>query len=841
MRGRGAPLKSGVRDHMEPRFGRDFSNVRVHTGSGASAVASDLGARAFTVGNDIFFSAGTYNSGSDTGRRLIAHELTHTVQQGGGSAKARPMRVQRKKGQNQNASKSEEELTPGKFVDPKTKASIDTTTKPKNVTLPQLLVPKIGGKLKGKKMRGLAEGRPGLPDSDFVFGGRVERGDTARQQWLTAVNRDAVEKKVQGFPNTGVLQKGEPVHYLQSKSEGKKSSFLIIGTAKQIANNENVLIPTWTKEGKPQLFDVDHIHELQLGGIDGMANFWLLTQGANRSAGSRIADHFKDDVRTLLDAAEHRKDADGTEKNFWQQGDGGKRPEMGELRRPAPGTWSVGFKAVKGDPKFDKPADNWTKEEIEEGKQLSSLKPMTEKEIAAAGLKRDGDEPRVVSVFTSPTGGFRRRIDVTDKSSPKLLDTDIFKGEGEIKQDQFYKGFAVTSISYTFPPDPTPGKEIGTIVGTVFPSKYAEAKAAKAGTGKPQPKTGISLPILWDPILGFSGYVNDKYLNERMGRLIDLDGLSPVTLKESGITEDGQIFARGYLSPTKALFASDLQIPIEILGNKVTLQFPIPTDKLNFGPVSVTEAALEVGIGDRGVFFGGYADVAIAQVGSGRVEGQGDKGGGIIKGTFNFDLNFLDKSQAGFTYDLATDTLELTFSAAVKKGTVPGVAGGKITATFSRDRIDLTGVFDLAKPLDGSTATLGYTKETGLTIGAENIPLPIEKIPGVKDAKASVKANRNPETGDWKVSGGGSGTFELAGVKGQVVVAIDGSGVMITCDGAFSKGLASGKVNATITNLARDPQGVPIPDQPPTDTFSVSGSGSASLKFGILTGTVGLT
>lgn len=74
-------LDEGDRVFMERRIGYDFSNVRIHADGPAARSASDLGARAYTVGNDIVFGAGEYQPGAERYRRLLAHELTHVVQQ----------------------------------------------------------------------------------------------------------------------------------------------------------------------------------------------------------------------------------------------------------------------------------------------------------------------------------------------------------------------------------------------------------------------------------------------------------------------------------------------------------------------------------------------------------------------------------------------------------------------------------------------------------------------------------------------------------------------------------------------------------------------------------------
>jgi hypothetical protein len=77
----GHPLDAGTRSFMEARFGHDFGRVRVHTSAGAAASARAVNALAYTVGNDVVFGQGQYAPQSSAGRSLIAHELTHTLQQ----------------------------------------------------------------------------------------------------------------------------------------------------------------------------------------------------------------------------------------------------------------------------------------------------------------------------------------------------------------------------------------------------------------------------------------------------------------------------------------------------------------------------------------------------------------------------------------------------------------------------------------------------------------------------------------------------------------------------------------------------------------------------------------
>lgn len=84
LRGGGSPMPGSVRARMEPAFGANLSQVRVHTGGEATALSNRLGAQAFTVGSDVVFAGGMPDVQRESGQRLWAHELTHVLQQRGG-------------------------------------------------------------------------------------------------------------------------------------------------------------------------------------------------------------------------------------------------------------------------------------------------------------------------------------------------------------------------------------------------------------------------------------------------------------------------------------------------------------------------------------------------------------------------------------------------------------------------------------------------------------------------------------------------------------------------------------------------------------------------------------
>jgi hypothetical protein len=80
-KGKGNTMDPKTLQLMESQFGASFKHIKIHTDAQAEELCEELGAQAFTNGNDIFFNKGKYNPNSNTGKHLLAHELTHTIQQ----------------------------------------------------------------------------------------------------------------------------------------------------------------------------------------------------------------------------------------------------------------------------------------------------------------------------------------------------------------------------------------------------------------------------------------------------------------------------------------------------------------------------------------------------------------------------------------------------------------------------------------------------------------------------------------------------------------------------------------------------------------------------------------
>ena len=264
--GRGEALGEDLRVRMEQQFGHDLGQVRIHQDGSADQLCRSLGALAFTTGNDIFFASGRYQPASKAGIALLAHELTHVVQQhDSGPAIARkidPDMPAKYKPKNAAATASALKAM-GTLDIPAVKAR----------HLPKYRVMASGGSLKRK--RGYERGSPAQVD-------KWNKG--------VAVDEAKIRSRLQarGLKNV--------------PSDSSESFKLILGAkkkpqSKSVDQLKTLLkIPNWSRHGKPLGFgfQVDHVVELQVSGENGegtgndLSNMELLDQPSNSSSGGAI-------------------------------------------------------------------------------------------------------------------------------------------------------------------------------------------------------------------------------------------------------------------------------------------------------------------------------------------------------------------------------------------------------------------------------------------------------------------------------------------------------------------------------------------------------------------------
>ena len=392
-RGRGAPLPENVRAEMEASFEHDLAAVRIHTDAQAAALARAVDARAFTVGDDIFFAPGEYAPHTEAGRELLAHELTHVVQHRGG--------IQTRLYRAGDAPTSDDKVYENRRL-----GRVDDTTK--TITIPTLRLPAFKARFSRAPLTLPKRAEDAERDTDQV------------RKWTEAANtaKDGIEQAITDQARRSRAARVEignrkNVYY----SKLKRANNYVIGSPARIRSS--LLRPYWTRSGSRMFFDVDHKEEIQLGGPDQISNLWLLESRANRSSGSRIATEIRRRTQRLVDAAAPR---------LWE----GRKKDLKKDIRPH---YLITFSRIspslriRGNPRY-----RWELEDIRGARPLAGLSFLSANQVKRLGLAGD---PSEIVIYTSEAGGGIRKIPW---------------GAGVREKDvriPFGRNFEITHVSYT--------------------------------------------------------------------------------------------------------------------------------------------------------------------------------------------------------------------------------------------------------------------------------------------------------------------------------------------------------------------------------------------------------
>ncbi|MEA2337513.1 MAG: hypothetical protein QOE82_1520 [Thermoanaerobaculia bacterium] len=265
----GAPLPEALRETMESRFGRSFESVRVFTDAHAAAAAKNANARAFTTGDRIYFAEGAYQPDSESGRELIAHELTHVVQQQSGRATASGI------GASDDAFEHEAERA-AKAIVRGERPAVATNDGARS----------IRRQVTKDKMHEMATAPVTVPLDLPALKTSPKDAGRLEQIYTKAAGTRALRTTHAGRSK----DEGTSTETLWHKWASTRPLTFFDGGVKNDAA-ETKLIAGRKKAG----CQVDHVLELQVGGADDPNNMRLLDGKRNMKAGSQIAGQ----IRTL--------------------------------------------------------------------------------------------------------------------------------------------------------------------------------------------------------------------------------------------------------------------------------------------------------------------------------------------------------------------------------------------------------------------------------------------------------------------------------------------------------------------------------------------------------------
>ena len=754
----GEPLDSGVQDTLESSLGADLDDVRVHTGAKSEEAARGLNARAFTQGRDVWLGRG--ESARDT--RLMGHEATHVVQQ---TRRGQQPIAQRdsKKG----SAKAASDKTEPEEEDPdvlKSKAgTIDVNTK--KMLLPPIRLPGVAGKqdVDSKKLVATVPG---------------SRKTTQRQTWLDTIKGPGVDTTVDDLLPDGksiALEKGPRLFYLRLKNE---DSFLV-GDRQTI--KKQARLPNWNSNGKHSNLEVDHIHEMQLGGDDHLKNYQLLDGPTNRACGNAL----QQEIADMIDAA--------IEPHVGKNKHWPKKPSAKSIRA---NFTEIRFENIaKGKLPVQKPTAWWTVPQIaEDGEHLKALEVLTAAKIKSRGYKLVGNSTRLL-LYTSAGAGAPKEI--------PLKDGEAKSGLSQLR----IRGFHPTSLTYE------PGKG-GELTGQPLKdNKIVKTKSAKPFEIREIEGQQYTARLLTDA-------VKDK---------LDLDakGASPITL-DTAYFSDTALVASGQINLTPPLFKEGVVLDIAINGDDIEISKTFTAGDFTFpGPIKVTEAALTLSAGTSGLRGEGNVDFEIDGVGTGRVTAIADASKGFaVEGQFDFDKKLFNDADATIKVRYAEEKLSGEGTLKIGKGKVRGVTSATLAVKVDGDIWSAEGVVEPDVPgVKQGSMSVRFGPKSGLEItGRLEFG---EGVPRLKNGFLEAKVIKKDDA--YSVEGDGAAELDIPGGSGGVKAHYRDGLFSAEASLAYEKGLAKGSINAGITNMAMGEDGKPTGE--PSQDLIVYGGGSITIRF----------
>ena len=785
--GSGAPLPNDTRKRMESRFDSDFSNVRIHTDSNASEMSSKIGAQAFTHGSDIYFGEGKYNPDSLEGQHLLAHELTHTIQQGA---------TQRKMIQKAEDEEGESEIElPSGVTSTSYSEGVFTFNEGNNVTTfkndssKELTLPVLS-------ISDFKERNSNLFDRPHQI--QNIRNTSQPIKWDAAVSDSAntnLNNKIAEATASGGFSKTQNevdrIYFFKGK---QNEEFKIFGKREELFKIAK--IPTWDENNNPTSFQIDHIVEHQLGGVDEDSNYELLEASANSSSGSSISWEINKRIKHAYDILS---------SPFYQESEGEEKPNLPV--KPARvnqyvSTFSesgISISFLARDFALEtKTGDGnifWPLVKITDGEHLNKLEPLTADEMRELGTE---DDP---ALFVSPTGGNRLPIP---------------------EQDAYPKMEWLPRVDLLNRPDFTDKL-------TLEVDAYKAKDQKKATVSASYPNMTWYLNRLPDTYIF---HVNkeetiEKALSATTGvfQSLRLPGMSPIRIDSLEITENG-FLGMGKVLPDVPLIA-DADIDIIIDGDGVRMRKLFTANEFSFpSPFEVSDATLEVSFGIEGLGVLGSINFGINNVGEGHIGASATTTGGFaLEGDFSFYSDLFDPADISVEYKENIWTIGGIIG--IKEGAVRGVKDATITANYSENIFTANGEAELDVPgIEKGSMEVIYGEE-GFSISGDFALK--DDIPGISGGNVSATVAKQDGDEGYTVSISGNAQPDIPGINSTLAISYENGALTIEGSAAYNRGMLAGTVLVGATNRPITENGEPTGE--PNNSMRVYGGGNLTLTL----------
>lgn len=770
-RGGGRPLPKSNRSQMESTLG-DLGGVRVHTDSPAVQMSESIGARAFTHGNNIYFNQGQYNPDTAAGQHLLAHEATHTVQQGGG---VQAKRIQRASNTNSGTGGNATDTTTTPPV-PMTKETgvLDEATK--TITFSEIGIPAF--KLKDHRGVLYNSKKPLKQKANYTRGSTGQRGI-----WQKNIAKSNTINKLKEVHKTATRQdptEGESLVF-QANIRGRNPKPNYIGTLDTIATTLST--PVWGTDKAFRNYDVDHIVELQLSNWNTatwpntLENMELLDSSKNRSSGSSIKGAI--DAKVSAFHTKHKA----------------QYPDSPAALKTK---YTLVFeKAVAKGGGAAAKNQYWTQGQIEKGDHLAPIKAGSMSDLGAEGKPR---------VYPNEGGGLGKTFRwIPGKANVLASEKGWFGSPFQIVAKNFNtEGDNVETT-------PT----LGSLQIQIDPasSEWKQWDAPK------------QIEIKRYPGAKYAGYITKQAIKSTLYGL-RVKKMSPVEILEVGMGENG-ITAYGHILPDIPLF-KDSPVEFRIANGALEVSKTFTIDQIKVPPpFTVTNSSLTVFANTKtGLGLEGATDFGINQVGEGSLRAKIATGENLeLEGEFNFDSKLFDPAKISASYK--DNKFTVGGEIGIPAGKVKGIKSATITASYTEG-----GPFEASgtAQLDIPGVEQG---NMNVTIGPDIFQVggsfQLNKdVPGIDSGSVEAQLTKD-EAGEWHVKASGTAKPSIPGIDTTVNVTYDDGIFDINAHAGYERGMLGGTIHFGVTNRAAGEDGEPTGD--PSQNLIVYGGGSLSLTL----------
>ncbi len=787
-RGGGSPLPKDTRSSMEQAMGADFTSVRVHTGSSAVQMSRELGAQAFTHGSDIYFNEGKYDTNSNAGQHLLAHELTHTVQQGRWNLSA--------KFENSNVQVQKEEQEEVKINNVESLKDNEGNVigymkqKGKNISihLQNFPIKQYASIPMSKEEADLAQsqkiaGREQKPLKSL----RMPKPGTRKTHQSTIWKRDAanpvkkalgrvVDDSIKDEPELSLTVRNQnPVIRKSGKTESNRTKLL--GSFDALA--KEIVVPFWDMGGRPRIHEIEHKVDWQILGdrADVIANLILIDKKSNAKLGNEIRRQITSRIKGIL---KHYKKA-GV-KNL------------------------VGYKAARWKYKIFFDSFKYDKAKIEP-KSILSL----------SNIEGAGNNP-------------------INKENLEVQKAEIPKGHLLLKTSEAGAGYL---IKYNFK------NRFITIKGNAKEHKLTSVTYKKILRDKKGNFEGIEpIELQFERVKQDVYKLNNYHYAGVLKNILKLKYLSLIKLTDdikfdpyNGMSTSGLVDTDiEFLKKAKINFDvinSTYEVNAQISSSQIKDLFPKPfiVDNAYLGINLSTNSQLDVE---------GGVDFSIQNIGTGSLSAKAHKKGFSLKGSFDFDSDKFDKARLEIGYDSAKDNegvfpWSIGGELKIGKDKLTGVQSLIAKVVYDENGLNGDGIVRLNIPgFEGShTIKVIYHEDGGFSIKTE-LTLP-DKIPGLKGGdKIKLGISRKAGENDFSLTIGGEAEIALPGLENglKIKVLYDKGVILLQGEIPFSFIIAnkeaSGKIKVGITNQV-------VADNKPTGQIAkewiLFGEGEVSMEL----------